>query len=302
MSHETAIAKEATGLVTRQKILDYLRAFGLANQLNDQEAEQFINIAQEFQLNPFKREVHCVPYGEGANRKLSIIVGYETYIKRAERTGKLDGWRAWTEGQGEQLKAVVEIHRKDWQTPFRHEVAWNEAVQRKRDGSLTPFWQQKPHTMLKKVGISQAFRMAFPDELGGLPYDPSELGISQEQIQAGPNPVQATMASSAAPAPVENSTVPTHEALPMATSQAPSPEDPFEQLERFLDEQEERFTPSHLEWIRNQVEFTHTPEKAGQMLKYARRIAAEAAQADDPDNLRRLKQFTTSPIYRRNQA
>jgi phage recombination protein Bet len=161
--------------VTKEKIVEYLSAFGLTKELTENERNQFIQICQEFQLNPFKREIHCVPYGEGEYRKLSIIVGYETYIKRAERTGKLDGWKAWVEGSGEEAKAVVEIYRKDWQHPFRHESFWKEAVQKKRDGSTTAFWKKQPMFQLRKVAISQAFRLCFPDELGGMPYDPNEL-------------------------------------------------------------------------------------------------------------------------------
>ena len=168
----TAMVKEE---IDERTIVEYLDAFGLANQLSDQEKKQFIQIATSFQLNPFKREIYCVPYGYGESRKLSILVGYEVYLKRAERTGLLDGWRAWIDGSGEDGKAVVEIWRKDWSKPFLHEVYWKEAAQKKKDGTLTSFWKKQPKFQLKKVAISQAFRMAFPDELGGMAYDPAEL-------------------------------------------------------------------------------------------------------------------------------
>jgi phage recombination protein Bet len=161
--------------IEEKTIVEYLDAFGLSNQLSDQEKKQFIQIATSFQLNPFKREIYCVPYGYGENRKLSILVGYEVYLKRAERTGLLDGWRAWIDGSGEDGKAVVEIWRKDWSKPFIHEVFWKEAAQKKKDGTLTSFWKKQPKFQLKKVAISQAFRMAFPDELGGMAYDAAEL-------------------------------------------------------------------------------------------------------------------------------
>ena len=309
MRQELVETKDGVALVTRQKVMEYLVAFGLTNQLSEQEANQFINIAQEFQLNPFKREVHCVPYGEGSNRRLSIIVGYEVYIKQAERTGKLNGWKAWTEGTGETMKAVVEIYRKDWHEAFRHEVPWNEAVQRRKDGSLTPFWQRMPSFQLKKVAISQAFRLAFPDELGGMPYDPTELGISQDMIPSSPttmaqapiNPIEQAETEPIrtiglpANAPMKPAVPP--KAQPVATV-VPFPIDPFKELERYLEGNEDQFTPSHLEWIRNQVDMIHTPEKAGQMLKYAKRIVGEANGEPSPENLRRLKALTTSPVMR----
>ena len=51
-------------------------------------------------------------YGEGEYRRMSIVVGYEVYLKRAERTGKLDGWSTRIEGEGENMKAIVEIHQE----------------------------------------------------------------------------------------------------------------------------------------------------------------------------------------------
>jgi len=176
MAANTAEAKElANPEIGKQKIMQYMDTFGLSKELTDQEKQQFIEIACAYQLNPFKREIHVVAYGKGDYRQLSIIVGYETYIKRAERTGKLDGWRAYVDGEDEETKAVVEIWRKDWTKPFIHEVYWKEAAQRKKDGALTSFWKKQPRFQLKKVAISQAFRMCFPDELGGMGYDPSEI-------------------------------------------------------------------------------------------------------------------------------
>jgi phage recombination protein Bet len=170
--------------VQKQTLLDYLAAFGLANQLTQEEKLQFIEVSQAFRLNPFKREIHVAVYGEGEYRRMSIVVGYQVYLDRAERTGQLDGWRAWVEGQGEDMKAFVEIHRKDWHSPFVHEVYWKEAVQRKRDGTPTSFWTKMPRFQLKKVAISQGFRLAFPSELGGMPYDPAELPDAESAMPA----------------------------------------------------------------------------------------------------------------------
>jgi phage recombination protein Bet len=188
--------------ITEGKITEYLQTFGLARKLQPNEIGQFTRIACEFQLNPFKREIYCVAYGSGNNRTCSIIVGYEVYIKRAERTGKLNGWKAWVEGEGENLKAVVEINRKDWEHPFTHEAYWKEAVQRKKEGEVTSFWSKMPRFQLKKVAISQGFRLCFPDELGGLPYDGTELGIET------PYPEETLPAASYKIIPEDEETVP----------------------------------------------------------------------------------------------
>lgn len=167
-------------LVTQDLIVHYMKAFGLATSLNDTEKMQFVEIAKTYQLNPFKREIYAVPYMASRKdengkwikvRQLSIITGYETYIKRAERLNVLDGWNVRTEQPGGQdsLRAIITIYRKDWQYPFIHEVAFKEYNQENK------IWKEKPLTMIKKVVTAQGFRLAFPDEFGGMPYTQDEL-------------------------------------------------------------------------------------------------------------------------------
>ena len=162
-------------------LVNYLDAFGIGAKLNENEKTQFLTIAKTFGLNPFKREIHVSKYGE----TLSIITGYEVYIKRAERSGQLNGWHATTTGSvaNGDLKAVVTIHRKDREHPFVWEVFYEECVQvvdewenGKKTGKKRPtaFWL-KANFMTKKVAISQAFRLCFSDELGGMPYTVDEM-------------------------------------------------------------------------------------------------------------------------------
>lgn len=134
----------------------------IAPNATDKELFMFMGIAKSYGLNPLKREIHFVKYGSAP---ASIIVGYEIYLKRAERTGKLDGWKCWIEGD----KAIIEIKRKDQSIPIKWEV------DRKEFDKQQSTWKAMPNFMLKKVAIAQGFRLAFPDELGGLPYLAEEL-------------------------------------------------------------------------------------------------------------------------------
>jgi phage recombination protein Bet len=175
--------------VQKETILEYLKVFGYDVILSEAEAQQFIHTALSGNLDPFKREIYLAVYGEGESRKVTILTGYQVYLKRAERTGKLDGWHAWVDGEGESMKAVVEIFRKDWSNSFTHEAYWTEAVQKKRDGKPSSFWSKQPKFQLKKVAIAQAFRLAFPDELGGLPYETSELPDNDTAAPDSPAPL-----------------------------------------------------------------------------------------------------------------
>jgi len=162
--------------VNDKVLIEYLDVMGISPKLEEKEKIQFLNIAKTFGLNPFKREIFCTVYGEGQYKQLSIITGYEVYIKRAERSGQLDGWNATTSGSVESgdLKATVTIYRKDRQHPFIWEVFYSECVQKTKAGVVTKFWE-KANFMTKKVGISQAFRLCFSDELGGMPYTSDEM-------------------------------------------------------------------------------------------------------------------------------
>lgn len=169
---------------SREELTRYLTEFVGTKNLTAQERVDFINIAQAYQLNPFKREIHVVAYGQGEKRQCSIITGYESYIKRAERTGKLNGWKVGIAGEGENLIAKITIYRKDWETPFEHEVYLEEARQYKKNfssGAMEPtaIWKKMPRFMLKKVAIAQGFRLCFSDELGGMPYTADEIDIGE---------------------------------------------------------------------------------------------------------------------------
>lgn len=297
---ESAVPSE----VQHQTVLDFLTAFGLASQLTESEKLQFIEVAQAFKLNPFKREIHVAVFGEGEYRRLSIITGYEVYLKRAERTGKLDGWRAWIEGEGDTMKALVEIHRKDWSESFVHEVYWREAVQKKKDGSPTSFWTKQPRFQLKKVAISQGFRLAFPDELGGLPYDASELPDAESLTAATPapaTPLAPKDAENEAPlapmdpkpitigAPISVFSAPKPFAPQPVTSPASNPipirflgrQDPYPEEDRevllnrlgaYLDDNSEAFTEKHNDWIMEKARKSQDREGVLKMLSYSAKV------------------------------
>ena len=156
-----------------------------------QEVVLFLNVCAMYGLNPFKREIYLIKYDP--KDKASFVVGYESYLKRAERTGKWAGMESGTIDDpktGQPIKAWAKIYRKDWSAPLYHEVYYSEYVQyaKGKDGKpyITKFWREKPRTMLKKVAIAQAMRMAFPDEFGGMPYTAEEMPVQHETLDKGP--------------------------------------------------------------------------------------------------------------------
>ena len=160
-----------------------------ASRCSPQELGLFLQIARASNLNPFKREIHLIKYGSMAAQ---IITGYEVYLKRAERSGKWGGMKAWIEGEMPNLVGKVEIYRKDWDKPLYHEVYMDEVAKKKADGSFQASWASMPRYMLKKVAIAQALRWAFPDEIGGLPYTRDEIVVEAETAQPQPEAKEAT--------------------------------------------------------------------------------------------------------------
>ena len=176
--------------VTQKLLLDYLIQSN--SNLNEHEQKMFVSVAMAYGLNPFKREIYPVAYGSGDKRKLSIIVGYEIYLKRAERTGKLDGFEVSISGifkkgkiqkkkfdgsfydvQGILPEGEVSATCTVWVKGKTHPVVWTVWFDEYTQSN--EMWLSKPRTMIKKVAIEQAFRIAFPDEMGGMPYAPEEL-------------------------------------------------------------------------------------------------------------------------------
>lgn len=171
------------------KATEYLTAMGL--QLPEKHKKMFVELSQAYGLNPFKREIYAVGYGNNFN----VITGYEVYLKRAERTGLLDGYETnWEEDANGGIKSCTcTVYRKDRQHPTKQKVYFSEY------NLGTAIWKSKPHTMIEKVAIAQAFRKAFPDELGGMPYTAEEMSeqsiidATAEVIETNPIPTQQTV-------------------------------------------------------------------------------------------------------------
>ncbi|MTI30210.1 phage recombination protein Bet [Xanthovirga aplysinae] len=168
---------EVSEVVSEEKLLGFLNLVPSAKNLNQGEKTQFLEVCKAFGLNPFKREIHVSKYGKEA----TIVIGYEVYIKRAEATGLLDGWEVEVKGKEDEMEATVTIFRKDWSKPFRWTSYYDEAKQLKSDGNVNRFWDKMPRTMLKKVAISQGFRLCFK-ELQGLPYTKEEMGVETKDV------------------------------------------------------------------------------------------------------------------------
>jgi len=150
---------------------EVIRKYYCKNATED-EFKIFILTCDRLELDPVKNEIYFVKMKE----KATHLVSYTAYLKRAERSGKLDGWECDVIKQGDDLCAVVTIYRRDQTHPVKWKVMMKEVY--KEQG----VWKEQPVFMLKKTAISQAFRLAFPNEIGEMPYTKEEMNEEVKEV------------------------------------------------------------------------------------------------------------------------
>ena len=168
-------------IIDSKTIKDFL--FSSQTKLSESQQNMFMQLAIRNQLDPFKRDIYAIAYGNDFN----IVTGYQVYIQRADSTGNLDGWEctALRGNKNELTGARITIYRKDFAHPFMWEVSLSEFDKGQSS------WKKMPEFMIKKVCIGQGFRLAFPNELGGMPYLQEELeGLQPNNEQQKPPLIQ----------------------------------------------------------------------------------------------------------------
>lgn len=173
--------------LTPDIVRNYLVA-GDPKSVTFQELAMFINLCKFQGLNPWLKEAYLIKYG---TTPATLVVGKETFTKRAERHPQYDGFKAgiivmsgeeivYREGMfvlpnEEVVGGWADVFRKDRSVPFRSEASIMEYAARKKDGTMNTQWQSKPATMIRKVALVQALREAFPESLGAM-YIAEEQG------------------------------------------------------------------------------------------------------------------------------
>lgn len=181
-------------------------------KVTNAEAYLFMKLCQAQKLNPFLREAYLIKYGD---KPATIVVGKETFTKRAERHPSFDGYKAgiYIMDEASQIEkrpggfyvsgeTVVggwaEVFRKDMKHSFEASVKMSEYEGHKSDGTLNKSWAERPATMIRKVALVQALREAFPDQFAGMyiQEEPQELEKIEAELKT-PQPVEKNIEESA---------------------------------------------------------------------------------------------------------
>lgn len=174
-------------------VQDFLTAGG--GQITSAEVVMFLNLCKYQRLNPFLREAYIIKYGN--SQPATIVVGKETFTKRAKRNADYRGFQAGIITQDKETGAVeyrtgtfylpgenvvggwAKVFVNGWENPVEAQVAFEEYVGKKKDGEINSQWKGKPATMIRKVALVQALREAFPEDFTGM-YDSSEISEATE--------------------------------------------------------------------------------------------------------------------------
>ena len=162
------VATSEQNQITSKLLSDYFAT--LTDKLTDVQRNQFAAVAQAFGLNPFKREIYATTYrNKDGQTVMSIVTGYEVYLKRAEMNPNYNGFETNFQVVNGEMGCTCKVYRKDRTMPVTSTV-WMSEYSTGRS-----LWASKPRMMLEKVAIATAFRRAFPCDFGGMPYTTDEL-------------------------------------------------------------------------------------------------------------------------------
>lgn len=164
-----------------------------ASGANDSEFSMLMQIASVRNLDPIKRQIWFVKRWDSMKRcevwaPQTSIDGLRTI---AQRTGLYDGQdepEFLNDKNGRLEFCRVKVYRKDWNRPAVGIAYWSEYAAKKKDGSITAMWSEKPHVMLAKCAEALGLRKAFPEDTAGLyvPEEMAEKDVTPQAVQPSP--------------------------------------------------------------------------------------------------------------------
>lgn len=225
----------------------------IAKGATPDELQLFLYRCKSMGLDPLKPgQIHFVKYGQGPG---TIVVGVDGFLARAQATKQLDGISRGIirDAKGKCVGAWAEVRRKGWSNPVKEEVPLSEY-----DTGRGP-WAKMPETMLKKVALVAALRMAFPDELGG-------VYASEEMDQANASPVVPQQ-----PGPDDGITTQPFYTVPFGKYK-----------QRKLDEIDTMDLANYIVWIENKAE-KDGKEITGDVADFIERASDHIASLENQD-------------------
>lgn len=147
---------------------------------SDDELMALVIVANEYNLNPLKKEIYAFPAKGGG---ITPVIGVDGYVNIMNSHPQFDGIEfKMEESDGEPISCTAIIHRKDRKLPIPVTEYYDECFRQ------TDPWKQMPRRMLRNRALAQAVRIAFT--AGGI-IDEDEAQAMLDPV-ASAKPVQGT--------------------------------------------------------------------------------------------------------------
>ena len=134
------------------------------------EIDVFLMVCRHVRLDPIMKQIYLVPRWDSEARKnvYTAQTSIDGFRLIADRTGRYaPGGRPVFEYKNDKLFSATSFIKKQTSDGTWHIVEatafYDEYVQKKKDGTVTKFWNEKEHLMLAKCAESLCFRKAFPN-------------------------------------------------------------------------------------------------------------------------------------------
>jgi phage recombination protein Bet len=138
------------------KSLDLVKSMLTKNLTND-EFKMFIYIANMYELNPIKREIYMIKYGDSAQ----TIISRDGYFEMLRKNPNYNGHETVLHVDEKNpdnmvtMWAECKVYLKGIEHPITEVAYYKESY-----NASNQIWNKMPKTMLRKVSESRAFRKA----------------------------------------------------------------------------------------------------------------------------------------------
>jgi phage recombination protein Bet len=181
MSNELVTKQESQVAKWDAEKVKRIKELFIPKGVKDMDVAIFLEIAQQYDLSPAKKEVWIIPYGDKAN----IMVSRDGLLTIAHRSGMFNGMSTTFgyDKNGLLVHAETTVYNKSMQYPIICRVFMKEY------STGQNLWRTKPHIMLQKVAEATALRRAF--NINGV-YTPEEFEEAKVHIVEPNLPPQET--------------------------------------------------------------------------------------------------------------
>lgn len=219
---------------SNREVIDTIKQT-VAKGATDAQLAQFLQVCKATGLNPFLKEVWCIPQTN------TIMTSRDGYLRIANDHPQFDGMETKVErnDKGTPIKATCSVWRKDRSHAITCEAYYDEY---KKDSNV---WKQYSSAMISKVAEVLALKRSFAingvvtqeeiDVNPPLPPMPSERPVIVQEAVAGPAPIETVKDARDKSVQIFNDAETTKTLLKVALKKLASTNNMFTEVEHFRD-------------------------------------------------------------------